>query len=263
MILPHRQDFASTLTTELWARLRTQPVTGARPRRAATLILVDRTGPAPKVLLGKRHGGHKFMPGKFVFPGGRVEPADARMSFAGDLDPVTAQKLASCLPRQTPTRQTPTRQTQSAARAIALASIRETFEETGLVIGVPQEGSAARAPTGAWQEFVAHGFAPTLAPVHFIGRAITPPRNKLRFDALFLAVDASAVARRVDGFVGPDKELVELVWATIPEAFSMGLVAITRVMLAELENRIAQGMRRELPTPFYRAGRRGWVRGEL
>ena len=47
-----------------------------KPRDAATLILVDRSGDVPKVLLGKRHAGHKFMPGKFVFPGGRVEPAD-------------------------------------------------------------------------------------------------------------------------------------------------------------------------------------------
>ena len=40
-----------------------------RPKDAATLILVDRSGPLPKVLLGKRHERHKFMPGKFVFPG--------------------------------------------------------------------------------------------------------------------------------------------------------------------------------------------------
>jgi len=39
-----------------------------RPKDAATLILVDRDGRVPKVLLGKRHHGHKFMPGKFVFP---------------------------------------------------------------------------------------------------------------------------------------------------------------------------------------------------
>ncbi len=36
-----------------------------RPKDAATLILVDRAGRVPKVLLGKRHQGHKFMPGKF------------------------------------------------------------------------------------------------------------------------------------------------------------------------------------------------------
>ena len=52
-----------------------------RPRDAATLILVDRSGPAPKVLLASATR-HKFMPGKFVFPGGRVEPDDGRMPAA-------------------------------------------------------------------------------------------------------------------------------------------------------------------------------------
>ena len=53
-----------------------------RPRDAATLILVDRSGRVPKVLLGKRHLRHKFMPGKFVFPGGGVDPTDKRMPAA-------------------------------------------------------------------------------------------------------------------------------------------------------------------------------------
>src|SRR4051794_8513753 len=47
-----------------------------RPVDAATLILIDRTGPVPKVLVGKRHDKVVFMPGKFVFPGGRVEALD-------------------------------------------------------------------------------------------------------------------------------------------------------------------------------------------
>ena len=50
-----------------------------RPKLAATLILLDRSGDIPKVLMGKRHAGHKFMAGKFVFPGGRIEAADRKM----------------------------------------------------------------------------------------------------------------------------------------------------------------------------------------
>jgi hypothetical protein len=51
----------------------THPV--VEPRDAATLILIDRSGPEPKVLLGRRHRDSKFMPGKFVFPGGRKRRA--------------------------------------------------------------------------------------------------------------------------------------------------------------------------------------------
>src|SRR5436305_5025334 len=57
-----------------------------KPRDAATLILVDRSGSTPKVLLGKRHAGLKFMAGKFVFPGGRMEPGDRKMPVASELD---------------------------------------------------------------------------------------------------------------------------------------------------------------------------------
>ena len=42
-----------------------------RPKNAASLIIIDRSGPQPKVLMGRRHPGHKYMPGVFVFPGGR------------------------------------------------------------------------------------------------------------------------------------------------------------------------------------------------
>ena len=52
---------------------RDQTFPDSEPRDAATLMLVDRSGPVPTVLLGRRHHGHKFMPGQFVFPGGRLE----------------------------------------------------------------------------------------------------------------------------------------------------------------------------------------------
>lgn len=251
--LPHPQDFAADLTRELYARIIASPVTGAKPRKAATLILIDRSGPVAKVLMGKRHDGHKFMPGKYVFPGGRVEAADKHMNVAGTLDAVTEQKLMRCLRNPS----------SAGARAIALAAIRETFEETGILIGETEFGAPADPPPGAWSEFASHNVFPSLEEVHFIGRAITPPRNKLRFDALFLAADASAIAKQIDGVVSADSELVELVWVTIADALEMGLVAITRVMLRELENRVALGMSRYLPVPCYHCGRSGWIRQEV
>jgi hypothetical protein len=56
-----------------------------RPVDAATLILVDRTGATPKVLVGKRHDKVVFQPGKIVFPGGRVDPSDARVPVAAPI----------------------------------------------------------------------------------------------------------------------------------------------------------------------------------
>ena len=71
-----------------------RPSRALRPRDAATLILVERSErAAARVLMGKRHAGHRFMPGKFVFPGGRVEPEDRRMAAAGALDAHVEEKL--------------------------------------------------------------------------------------------------------------------------------------------------------------------------
>ncbi len=109
-----------------------------RPRDAATLIVLDRTGPAPKVLMGRRHPNHKFMPGKFVFPGGRVEAGDRQMSVAGALDAHCERRLMTRVQRPSMQR----------ARALALAAIRETFEETGLAFGTSDYG-APEAPRPA------------------------------------------------------------------------------------------------------------------
>ena len=88
-----------------------------------------------RVLMGKRHARHRFMPGKFVFPGGRVEPEDRRMAAAGVLDPHVEEKLNARVRRPSP----------NFARALALAAIRETFEETGLADRRPWLGRAGLA----------------------------------------------------------------------------------------------------------------------
>ena len=119
-----------------------------RPRDAATLMLLDRGGGGFKVLMGRRHARHAFMPGKFVFPGGRTDPADARIAVAADLHPEVWQKLTAG------NRLTPAR-----ARAIALSAIRETYEEAGLLIGSKGPFSTAKPD---WQGFAEHGVQPSL-----------------------------------------------------------------------------------------------------
>lgn len=220
-----------------------------RPRDAATLILVDRSGRVPKVLLGKRHTRHKFMPGKFVFPGGGVDPTDKAMPVATPLDPQSEMRLMQRFHKASPLR----------ARALALAAVRETFEETGLLLGQRIE-AAKPPPAGAWSEFARHKVLPDLRNIHFIGRAITPPGRLRRFDARFFTMDASAIAHRIDGVTGPDAELVELVWMPLTEAKQLDMPAVTGVMLEELDGRIADGFGHDLPVPFYRMIRGSFLR---
>jgi 8-oxo-dGTP pyrophosphatase MutT (NUDIX family) len=223
-----------------------------KPRDAATLMIVDRSGATPKVLLGRRNADLKFMAGKFVFPGGRLEPGDKRMPVASELDSHAEARLMRRVQRPTRDR----------ARGLALAAIRETFEETGLLLG-KRATSVLAVPEGPWKAFADAGVLPDLGALHFIVRAITPPRRPRRFDARFFAVDATAVAHTVEGVVSPDSELVELVWLTIAEAKGQDLPTITQVALDELEARVAKGFGHDLPSPLYRMLNKRFVRAEL
>jgi 8-oxo-dGTP pyrophosphatase MutT (NUDIX family) len=243
---PGADDYARRLTDD--ARERRWP--NVRPSDAATLIILDRSGPAPRVLMGRRHPGHKFMPGKFVFPGGRIEDGDRRMNVTGSLSEACEARLMARVQRPSMGR----------ARALALAAIRETFEETGLAFGSKEFGAPDNPPPGPWTEFAAHGVYPDLEAVTFIARAITPPRRPKRFDARFFAIDNAALAHKAEGVVGPSSELDQLVWVTFDETRAIELPAVTRVVIDELADRIARGFGAHLPVPFYYERNRKWIR---
>jgi 8-oxo-dGTP pyrophosphatase MutT (NUDIX family) len=145
------------------------------------------------------------------------------------------------------------------AAAFALAAVRETYEETGVMLGT-QTDRVVKTPPGAWEAFAKAGVLPDLSAIHFIARAITPPKRPLRFDSRFFAADISAVAHRVDGMVGPDAEFVELVWLPITQARTLDMPGITAVVLEELQDRIAAGMSHDFPVPLYRMLHRRFVR---
>jgi 8-oxo-dGTP pyrophosphatase MutT (NUDIX family) len=212
----------------------------SEPRDAATLMLIDRSGSEPKVLLGRRHAGHKFMPGKFVFPGGRIEALDAKMSAVSELHPDTQKKLNERVTAPNP----------GYARAFGLAAVREMAEETGLLLGVKRDEPPV-TPGDIWAEFAKAKVHPDLGQIHFVARAITPPRRPRRFDTRFLTADASAVAHKIEGVVGPESELVELVWVPIEQATHLDMPTITGIVLEELLARVDAGMAHSLPVPFY------------
>ena len=196
------------------------------PKDAATLILLDRSGPTPKVLMGKRHHGHVFLPGKFVFPGGSVDPADRRMTAGAPLDPRAEAKAdaARSAGRARPRRRR-WRSPPSARRS----------KRPGCSSARSAAGHA-KAPAGAWQAFAEANIHPDLSTVHFIARAITPPRRARRYDTRFFTADASAIAHRIEGKVGPDAELVELVWVPLDGIKEkIDLLAITEIVLGDLD----------------------------
>ena len=201
----------------------------ARPRDAATLLIVRQDGSKPRVLMGRRAGGHDFMPGKWVFPGGRIDRSDFRAPYATDLRPEVLARLEKSTP-------------QNRARALALTAIRETFEEVGLLLAKP---AAPRPGAGPWREFLSHGAEPDLAALRFIAQAITPSYRPKRFNARFFMASAEALVsldRRPDC-----GELDEIAWVDLEDALALDLPGITRFVIQELPHHLADASR---PAPF-------------
>src|ERR1700747_3597643 len=212
-----------------------------RPLDAATLILVDRAGPIPKVLVGKRHDKVVFMPGKFVFPGGRVDKADNRVPVAAPITRELEENLQKGSPKINTAR----------AKSLAVAAIREACEETGLCLGRKTEGAAPKLD-GAWKPFADTGLLPDPSGLYLIARAITPPGRIKRFDTRFFTADASAITHRIEGVVHADAELVELVWVELGSKPLADLHPMTRNVLNELDKRLATGpLRHDADVPFY------------
>jgi 8-oxo-dGTP pyrophosphatase MutT (NUDIX family) len=140
-------------------------------------------------------------------------------------------------------------QSPARARALALAAVRETFEEAGLMIGTPSQARPPRRAR-AWQQFFSHGYRPALTPLTFFARAITPPGRPRRFDTRFFCVAAEAIVHRV---AAADGELSDLEWFPIEQARALELPNITRVVLEDLGERIAAGalQNADVPVPFY------------
>lgn len=208
------------------------PRTGGRqrPKDAATLILT-RGGSRPEVLMGRRAPGHVFMASKWVFPGGRIDRSDFKAAATGDLAPDVARRLEKELPVHR-------------ARALALTAVRETYEETGLILG--RSAPTARV-AGPWSQYRQAGALPDLSTLSYVARAITPPGRTRRFDARFFMapVEALREADRIEGC----GELDEIAWIPLSEAHDLDLPAITRFVLGEVAERVTQPDR---PLPFVR-----------
>ncbi|AHB48679.1 NUDIX hydrolase [Hyphomicrobium nitrativorans NL23] len=218
-----------------------QATQALRPRDAATLVIVDRSAPTPRVLMGRRHPGQVFLPDTFVFPGGRVEPADRALARRLALPPREAERLSYAVHG---------RPTDARAAALALAAIRETFEETGFVLGTPASGPPSAAP-GAWLDFMRAGHHPRLDGLTFFARAITPPGRTRRYDTRFFLTDAAAVTHCPGNL---DGELLDIDWFTLDEARRLNLPSITHHVLEDVAKLLARPAKRlaARDVPFYR-----------
>ena len=188
------------------------------PRPAATVILLRRGADGARVLMGQRGAEAAFMPSKYVFPGGGLDPADADVPLVAGLGDLCRARLDE-------------RSDGTSAHGLAVAAIRELWEETGLQLGAPGRGDPL---PDDWAGFSAVGLRPSAGALHFFFRAITPPGRSRRFDARFFLADARNVTGDLDDFSNASDELSHLHWVALSEARALNLPFITEVVLAEL-----------------------------
>lgn len=205
-------------------------------RNAATVIVLRDRATRPSVLMGQRGARAAFMPNKFVFPGGAVDAQDRQVQLARPLSPVCAARLAED-------------SDASVAHALAVAAVRELWEETGQILGHPAPWPDEVPPD--WLTFAGTGHRPSAEALQFVFRAITPPGRPRRFDARFFLLDAEALVSDPDDFSGAEDELSHLQWIPIDEVRNFDLPFITEVVLAEVAAR-AQDDSPPASVPFFR-----------
>ncbi|WP_436774304.1 NUDIX hydrolase [Yinghuangia sp. YIM S09857] len=107
----------------------------AEPRRAATVVLLRQRPDGPQAYLLRRHAGMKFAAGMYAFPGGAVDPRDAdhEVAWAGPAPEDWAKRFGT---------------SAAEARAIVAAAVRETFEESGVLLAGPDTESVVSDTTG-------------------------------------------------------------------------------------------------------------------
>ena len=195
-----------------------------RPRDAATLLILRKSRRGPEILLGERSAKHAFFANHYIFSGGKVDRSDGYALAATPLcGHVAANLERAAMPHR--------------ARASAMAAIRETYEETGLIVGKAAPQLAGRAPAD-WAAFYATGMAPALDGLIYVLHAITPPGRPRRFNARFFAIDAERVCGETTEGTG---ELLKIRWFTIDKGSKLKILAITVRALEQIESQLSRG----------------------
>lgn len=172
----------------------------APPRPAATVVLLRDPDPrggkgdGPEVLLLRRAHTVGFVPGAYVFPGGRVDRSDgddAVLRHLTGVEPANLARRMGHMPHGSPP-----------AAAYLVAAFRETFEETGILPGVDAARLAGSETARLRDRLLAdeipfHGVLDALdarldaASAAYIAHWVTPRVEPRRYDTRFFALRVS------------------------------------------------------------------------
>jgi 8-oxo-dGTP pyrophosphatase MutT (NUDIX family) len=187
-----------------------KPERPVAPKPAATVVLMRDADRALEVLLLKRHRSSGFVPGAYVFPGGRIDEADA--------DPRLA---AAC----------PVPERGGVPAHYWFGAVREVFEETGVLLAHAPSAewapdSLSSAAIEQWREklmnnetslvdiVMAEKLSVVLDDVVYFSHWITPEAEPRRYDTRFFAA-ALPAGRTVRADA---REMVDALWIAPAEA---------------------------------------------
>jgi 8-oxo-dGTP pyrophosphatase MutT (NUDIX family) len=193
------------------------------PRSASTVVLARAHGTGFQVYLLKRSGKSGFFPGSYVFPGGTVDSEDSDAEWwlrHSDLDWIGVERrLGGSLPA-------------GEALAYAVAAIRETFEEAGVLMAsrarealpgiqaICERRKVERLAKGWVREWVSSGgWYLLLSLLNRWAHWITPEAFKPRFDTRFFLAFVPA-----DQECSPDnRETTHGLWVAPAQALASNL----------------------------------------
>lgn len=198
------------------------PEVPAATRPAATILLMRDGAAGLEVLLMRRGRAAGFVPGAYVFPGGRVDRSDAEPHVVEHLDGLDGAAAARRL--ELPDGDPP-------ALAYYLAALREAFEETGILVArLPDGGAPATAAADPGVDALRDDlmedrvtFAEALdrmrcrldgGAVEYMAHWITPEVEPRRYDTRFFAAKVPGDAQAV---VDP-REMTDAVWLSPTQA---------------------------------------------
>lgn len=198
------------------------PPVPAKP--AATIALLRDSPSRMEILLLRRDRSASFVPGAYVFPGGRVDQADWTKTTLARVDGLTPETAADRLGLA---------DTNPPAIAYYVAALREAFEETGILIGVgPNSEAPPTAAEDANIEVLRNGlmeghvsFTEALeqlscridgSSIEYLAHWITPEREPRRFDTRFFAARVQADTKPMFD----PREMTDAVWVTPQDAIS-------------------------------------------
>jgi 8-oxo-dGTP pyrophosphatase MutT (NUDIX family) len=229
-----------------------QPPYPARPSPSATLILARQHIAEIEVYLLRRSAASKFMPGTYVFPGGSLESGDMDAAFWQDHVDLPMDQLAGALDGEA-----------GQMLPFAVAAIRETWEEAGLLLATPLQGLSGRDHvckdgTPFTRRLQDGGLCLSISQLGRWHHWITPELMPRRFDTFFFV---AAVGRKqhcrpdnhetVHGtWVAPKKALTKNHQGTLPLS-PPTLVTLHQLLpFADLDTLMAEARNRSWPAPI-------------